>query len=562
MTDEQQRNKELVRRYMQRLDELKKLKEPVIPILKEITDYLYPSHAGWDFEDVTSTAGELIFDGEAIASLSRLKDGLFGWLVNPSLDWLKMLPVRKADEENVEIMRYCAEVEMALYEIFSGSNFYDVMAQDIGDCAALGTSVIYAEPDGQKEKPVYTPIPISEFYISEDRFGHVDTVYREFEMLNRHVLEQFNESLLENQRKTMSRAPDVFARVLHAMEPRVDYIDDGRVKMKDELPFASSYILMGSGGSRPLVTKTGTLLEEGGTSYQRSLAWRFEKRPRSPYGYCPGMSAIYDTKMINLQSKTMADAGQLAAKPPYQAPESLRGKVKVNPGGITYRTGDEEVKPLMTSISYPIGMDAMERRARIIREHFKTEYFMATSQIQQGSRERTKAEIMEMKAESAATLGSVIGRIQSERLDPLVMLTIQMGAEHGWLPKPPKSLGKDYKFKIRYMGPLMQSQRKYIRVQGLTQGLAAMGQMMRMYPDAIYNAKLNDATRELMTASGFPFEFLEEKRAVEQAQAQAAEARAKAEAAQMQNERLAAAGRGARAAEPGSPTAALMGGGQ
>lgn len=555
------KDRELITGFLTRLKEMKKVKAPLMPVWKDITDYFYTSRDGWDFEDTSSTQGEKIFDGEAIAAHTKLKDGLFAWLCSPSIDWLKIMPKKRAYEDDAEVMRFCQDLEDALYDVLARSNFYETMAQDIGDCSALGTSVIYAEEDKDGDAPVFTPLHLREVYISEDRYGHVDTLYRVFEMANRHIIEQFGEEPLgESLAKAMKKEPDSRMMVLHVMEPR-NLVTKGSTVFKGKMPYRSTYVLMGPASTQGSSLEDACLiLEDGGMKYQRFAAWRFEHVPNSPYGNCVGRKAIYDTKMINIQSKTMADAAQLAAKPAYQAPESLRGKVRVGPGGITYRNGDEKVEAIQSGASYPLGIDSMNRRAAIIRELFLNDYFQSVSQIQQGSRERTKAEIMEMKAESASVLGTVIGRIESERLDPLIKLTIQMGVENGWLPKPPKKLGADFEFKVAYMGPLVQSQRKYVQTQGLTSGIGAAAQMAQMFGSKMMmNLKANEATRELMIASGLPYRFLEDKATVQKEQDAYDQQQSAIQQRQLENETLAAMGRGARAAEPGSPTAQAMG---
>ena len=560
------RDKDKVKRLLSTFDELKRARRPIEPMLKEITDYLYPRRSGWNFEsDALLTSGSMIFDGTAIAAHAKLADGLFGWLVSPALDWLLLLPYDKKDEDNKEIMQYLKDLSMALYETFLKSNFYDVLAEDIADCSALGTSVVYGDEAAELRRPVYTPLHFREFYISENRYGEVDTLFRDFEMTNRQLLETF-EDLDPKTAKSARTALEKRVRVLHAIYPRkVGRVpEEESVGTQDEMPYVSQYLLMGPAVNGRVTG--GTLLEDGGLEYRKFEAWRFRKASGQVYGISPAMDAIHDIKMINLKAKTMADAAQLAARPPMQAPESMRGKFKVSPGAIAYRVGDDKIEPIMTSLSYPLGIDSMQRSEQIIREHFKTDFFMSISQLQQGSRERTKAEVMEIKAESAAVLGSVLGRIQSERLDPLVRMTIAIEAKAGRLPPPPKVIkdrvgsGDDFRFMVKLAGPLAQSQRKYIKVLGLTRGLSAAMQLAEMSPDIVYNFKINDAARELATTEGFPYEFLEDKKTAERNIKAAQESRAQAAQMQAENDRLAAMGRAGKAAEPGSAADKIMGG--
>jgi hypothetical protein len=206
------------------------------------------------------------------------------------------------------------------------------------------------------------------------------------------------------------------------------------------------------------------------------------------YGTCYVMDAIYDIKMIHMQAKTMIEQDQLAAKPPVQTSELMKGKLRIQPGGITY--GYDEIKPVFTSVNPQRGDVAIQRREQVIKEIMKTDFFMSISQLQQGARDRTAYEIQELKAESAAVLGSVIGRIQSERLEPVVLMTMYIEQQAGRLPPPPPELA-DKAFKLQFIGPLAQSQMKYLRVQGITQGLGAAMQVAQQAPDTLMNFDMN-----------------------------------------------------------------------
>lgn len=547
-------SQKLTSSVMSRFQQLKSERELIEPIWKEITDYVYPRRSGWNFEsDARVEAGDLIFDGAAIAAHNKLADGIFGWLVSPSIDWLEILPTNRKLESNREVMAHCQELKMYLYEVFSRSNFYDAMAEDISDCSALGTSVLYVDEAKELGRPVYTPLHLREVYISENRYGEVDTLFRDFELTNRQLLEIFGDKLEPKLFDQARSALDKSCRILNAIYPRMNGQGDDLYTPKEDKPYASVYILEnpGIGASRPA---GGSLLENGGIDYRKFEAWRFRKASNQVYGMSPIMDAIFDIKMINLMSKTMADVAQLAARPPVQAPESMRGELRIAPGAKNFgSSSDGKVEPILTTLSYPFAIDSINRREAIIREHCKTDFFMTISQIQGSSRERTKAEINAIKSESAAILGPIIGRAQSERLDPVTRLTIANEAAAGRLPKAPPGLaGLDIQLKLRFVGPLAQSQRKYLRLEGISTGLAQALQFSEVDPDIVCDFKMPETAREIAIASGFPQEFLEDPATAKRKRQERQAARTRAAEAELQNQAMAAAASGGKAPEPGS----------
>lgn len=543
-------DKKLVTDIMGVWSQLREERRAMEPMWKEVTDYLYPRRSGWNWEgDSAVESGDLVFDGSPIAAHNKLADGLFGWLVSPSIDWLEMVPMDRRKEDDSALMTYCRDLEMYLYEVFSKSNFYDALAEDFTDCSALGTSVIYADEAKRLRRPVYIPLHLREVYISENSYQEVDTLYREFEMTRRQLLETFGKSLDEKTRRQCVERGEDKVRLLHAQYPRNSYFDNA-LRPAEAKNMASVYILLAESNMRKVTG--GTLIENGGTDFRHFEAWRFRKASGQTYGTCPAFDAIHDIKMINLQSKTMADVAQLAARPPMSAPESMRGRLKIAPGAISYRVGDEQVGPIITSLNYPFGIDSMQRREQVIREHFKTDFFMAISQMQASSRQRTATEVMELKAEAAAILGSVVGRAQSERIDPLVRMTIAIEREAGRLPPPPKGMDPKVELNIRYIGPLAQAQRKFLRIQGLTNGIGAAMQLAQVDQTVPMNFKINEAAREIAVANGYPFEYLEDIQTVRKNQAAYRQQIAAAAERDQRRQDMMAASRGTRPVEPGS----------
>ena len=554
------RDQALVQDVMGMFKQLQDARRPIEPMWKEITENLYPQRSGWNFEeDSRVEAGDRIFDGTAIAAHSKLADGLFGWLVSPSIDWLKWEPENPKDRENKEMLEYCQDLERYLYDAFNKSNFYETLAQDIKDCSALGTSVIYGEEAEGLDRPYFTPLHLREAYISENKYGIVDTLFRDFEVTNRVMVEMFPQLDREMKAQAMKR-PEDKVRLLHAMFPRKKGDITGAEIFRKNKPNASIYIYQGMSTQARSQAMSGgqILLENGGTSHKNFEAWRFEKTSGQTYGTCPAMYGIYDAKMMNLISKSLADVAQLAARPPLQAPESMRGKIRIYPGGISYRVGAEKIEPIQTTISPAVGNDELLRRAGNIRELFKTEFFQSVSGIQAGSRERTRQEIMEMKAESAAVLGAILGRIEHERIEPMVNMVLAIEAEAGRLPVPPKGLRKDSRLRMSLRGPLAQSQRKYLLIDGLTKGLAAAFELQGVATDIAMNFDLNGAARRLASANGFPADLLNDKKETETMQARAAAQRQALAAQQAQAEQIRSMG-GSKRAEEGSAAAAAMG---
>ena len=556
--------KELIRRIDRDHVNLKKEKDDMLPIYAELARYLKPTRSGWGFEkDTTNEFGRYIFDGEAISAKNKLSDGLFGYMVSPSINWLNISPRDQRARDDQKVQAYCRQIVQHLMDTFARSNFYQTVSEAIDDGVVFGSEVVNVEEDKKNKRPVYEALHLREVMFSENRAGEVDLLHREFEMTFRQLIEEFGESAIDDgDLKSAKDNMEKRCRVIHAVYPRNFPGDtDNAVKIDIEKPYASVYLYCGESIQGSDNQGARYVLREGGFDFKRFVAWRYKKSSGMTYGGSPGMDALFDVKMLNMQSKTMADVGQLAARPPMAAPMGMKGNLRIQPGGISYYTGSDPraVSPIMTTISYPFGIDTMERRSRIIRDHFKTDFFMAVSQNQATSRDRTATEIMEMKAESAAVFGSSIGCLQSDLLSPLVMLTIEIESAAGRMPPIPEGVDPEIVTDIEFIGPLAQAQRKYLVKQGIEQGLQSAFNMAQANPDLMMNINLNSAMRRLMIVNGFPPEELYDPQQVQQSQGQAQQARAQAQQEAMALEKAKVLSGANKTPEEGSPLASVMG---
>jgi hypothetical protein len=158
-------------------------------------------------------------------------------------------------------------------------------------------------------------------------------------------------------------------------------------------------------------------------------------------------------------------------------------------------------------------------------------------------------------------LGSTLSLLQSDVLDLIVMLCIQMLARERRLPPvPPKLKLADGKFGIEYHGPLARAQRtdEVAAIERLASFVAALAKLE--FQDARDVFDPVSAVREVAARLGCPAGVLisEDKVRAKIAQREAAATQlAKAQVAKAQGEALEQAGMGAQAMqEAGAPVPA------
>ena len=93
----------------------------------------------------------------------------------------------------------------------------------------------------------------------------------------------------------------------------------------------------------------------------------------------------------------------------------------------------------------------------------------------------------------------------------MVHMTMAIEAAAGRLPRPPQGIDPDIALKLSLRGPLAQSQRKFLQVDGITKGLGAAMQIQAMNPDVGMNFKTNAIARTLALANDFPIDMLNDE---------------------------------------------------
>jgi len=537
-------------KHLRRLSAMETERRPFEDEWKDITKLIFPRRNGWDkTPDSNKRNSPERFDGEALAALTLMCDGLLGHLVPAAMPFFRLRPTLQRMEKLKPLRQWLDDCQLHLMQVLERSNFYSAMGEAFPDAGSLGTACVFMEEEMAVGKMHFSVRHLKECYIAENRWGDVDTVYRRFMMTRSQLVEQFEGSLDQKQLDRAEKEPDALVEVLHIVEP-------GTSRKYD-----STYMLT----TEQADTRT-KILEEGGYDWFPYIVWRFRKNSDEVYGRSPAMDALYDVEMINHQSKSMAEAAHKAINPPLLAHESMRGHIKVNPGAINYWDSFAPGGNLVQSLyggalgQYPLGIDAMERRAKIIREHFRSDFFSYL--LGEGMRrDRTATEINAIEAQKAAVMGSTIGRINKELLEPIIMTVFTIERESGRLPELPRELAQlaGMPIDIEYTGPMAMKQKQYLRSQGVMDGIAAVSQIAQATGriDVFDNFNFDSASEEAASANGLPDRMIIDPRQVAKMRQARAQQQAQQEQMAMELEQAKAMPGLSKAPEQGSPAARM-----
>lgn len=423
------------------------------------------------------------------------------------------------------------------------ANFSLANQKRLRNTTVFGTGIVYLEENEGRRgvDPVKTPffyksLPLIECYLGIDAFDDVDKNIRVVEFTARAAAQYFKDTGGTISAKLQEKANDPAqcekpVTLLHAVIPREEageYSDKRRHQ-----PFASFWV---EADTKHLVRSSGY------SSFPFSVTW-WEQTDGSAYGQSPAMMMLADVKMLQVMSKTAAQAAQQLVKPPMATRKGIyRERLNLNSGAINPGYLDEQGRPMAAPIL--AGADPgwaeriMELKRNSVREGMYTNLF----QILVDNPQMTATEALIRANEKGELLGPSGAKIEggiASGVDREVDIITRKGAfEQGSPLEPPQSMvGKD--ISVQFTGPLARLRRMQ-ELQGV-ESVLGLAERIGQYDLTVIDRVDTDETLELAREiGGAPRKMLktdDEVAAIRQRRAQEQER----QAALMATEQLAGA---------------------
>lgn len=496
---------------------------------QELAEYILPQAS-----DITikRSAGqertERVWDSTAIHANELLASSIQGSLMSPAIRWFSLtLRNQQAEAQSKPVMDWLEQVTDRMYQALRQSNFNQEVGELCLDIGALGIGAIFME-----EKPAREPgqfggfrfqtLAPGTYVIAEDFEGRVDTLMRCYKMRAETIEQQFGRektALPEPVQRALDagRLDDEFE-IIHAVYPRRDA--NSRRKGAKYKPWASCYI----------DRRTKTLLSEGGYDEFCYCVPRWAKTSSDPYGYGPGHTSRNDIRVLSRAKELTLSAGSKAIDPPGLVnSDAVFGELDLRSGAQTTVDGDpaKAWMPLESGAKF----DVSQLLTGDLRQSIQHIFFWEQLQLQ-GDRPMTATEVERRLEIMRRVLGPVLGRFESEMLQPMLHRCFGIMLRANALPAIPQELSNQ-DLDIEYEGPLARSQKasRLAASDEVMQKIVVLGQIS---PEkalaALENFDIDNWIRDQAKIAGLPSENLrdpdtvqEERQAREQAQAQQAQ---------------------------------------
>ena len=460
-----------VQQLLQQFDSLKTKRQNINSVWQDIADYFLPNS---DSVTTSRSPGEnrtktKVFDTTAGQAASFLTSELYTGLTNPSLKWFGIgidnleQTINMSDQEQLMVDQGLEFARDILLNLFNSaeSTFTSNHQQFLASLTSYGTACLMVE-DSLDKGVKFSHIPIREVFISEDKFGVIDTVYRLFKMSNRQLLQSFQSVFDDADVLRMTKEPEEMVEIIHCVKPK-NISDSSKKGM-----FTSTHVLV----------EKKKLLKEGFYYENPYLVCRFDRVMESVYGVSPAWQCLPSVRLINKMFETLLKAGQLLAQPPLLvADDGVMMPLNAVPNGIIMgglsHDYSPKVAPLNVGGQPAFGLELLKHISKSIRDTFFVDQL-----VFRDTGTMTATEVIQRQQEALKLLAPYISRLQSEYLSPLINKTLAIYARSGKLGNLPMLL-KGANLKIAYSGNLVMLQKlsEIQKFQSFIQNVAPMAQL-------------------------------------------------------------------------------------
>lgn len=386
--------------------------------------------------DGATTRSE-IYDNTAEDAAESAGAALHAMTTNPATRWLEMGLFNDRFARDTYAGAWLWDLTTRMLRSFRhpSSRFNLAIDEDNRQYITLGNGLVHCE-DRPGKLPLWRSCDVTRSTWAENADGEIDLVDREFELTARAAIATFGVDRLP---ATVQQLADKENRggkyqrltFLHVNEPRSEA--DLRAGRRGAA-YRSVYLCT----SHPFIVR------DGGSSGLEYIGSRWSRRANEVYGRGCGHKALGDVDILQRMNRAMLLAAERTIDPPILSPDDEdMGPVSLKSRAVTrvrpeYLMNGGEPRPFLTNTRIDIGLDVIADRRELVRRSFLKQLLELVRDPNY-----TATHVLSLEAEQKRGLAPLLGRMEVERLGPIVarqyaLLTRMPGVIE---PAPPELRG-------------------------------------------------------------------------------------------------------------------------
>lgn len=493
-------------RHERRLRALQAERQPYDAYFQELNDFISPGRfrGGDGRQKKGQKDRSKIVDNSPLLAHRVARSGMQAGLTSPTRPWMRYSTFDDDLKEYGPVKDYLYFATRKGRDLLSVSNIYNALHSGYGDTLLFGQPCIILSRD-ERERIKGDVQIAGQYWLAQSQSHHIDTCYRRIWMTVEQIVSRFvakpsrgmDWSRVSQTVKNLwdNSNYDEWVETFHAIEPRKDR--DPSSPTKANKAFMSNY--WEAGGPKDV------MLEVSGFDRNPILAPRWDVVGEDVYAaYCPGMDALPDVKMLQVEQTRKGEGIDKKVRPPMVAPTSLRNqKVSSLPGAVTFVDEVNQNAAFRPAFAVDISLAELaadiEGTSRRIDRAFYADLFMAISNME-GIQPKNVFELTQRKEEQLQQLGPTIERMHHELILPLTDWLFGVMDDDGLLPPPPPEL-QGQELKVENISTLAQAQLA-VSTGSIERMLAFTGSIAASNPDAADKIDFDQAMDEYAEAIG------------------------------------------------------------
>ncbi|MBX3498756.1 MAG: hypothetical protein KF889_04875 [Alphaproteobacteria bacterium] len=346
-------------------------------------------------------------DSTATVGVQQLASTVTKYLVPMDRRWCEfdIVPLAREYGATGELEYVLAQSEGVFYAELLDSGFYSVVEESVTDSIICGVGAIgiEIEDDGL----YFTALNISGLYFLDDGSSYIDTVFREYRLPARKVVEKYADECPSWIVELNEKTPDESVDLVEAMTP------SGK---------RWEFSVWTAKGFERLHTKQ--------CAYRPFIVFRFYRVSGQPYGDSPVRSCLGDINtLIQMVRDTMA-AGERQARPSYTSNDPELRNMRIQPDMVHYMDPNSKLDMIPTGADVRLGTEMIVMQQTKVRQGLMVD-------VLPGSDRMTKGEVDLRSAQWFDRIGGAARRLEKELLEPLIRSVVMALQASGRMPDFP-----------------------------------------------------------------------------------------------------------------------------
>ena len=464
-------DKERIKYYKMRLQELKDARKEFEPDWRELSKFLAPA-SGMFYDQPNNEKNRRRYtyprenlNGMPQRYMRNLATALVATLCPPDSRWFGYRVPEQTDDEQSWLHRAADRV----LEVFNARSITGYLESLFYEGATFGLSAMSMEASS-KNGIGFGSFTIGQFYLDEDFEGNDNTLYHVFPMNARQLRDWFGEDKLPAQlREELERGKALKTyNCVQAIEPNPKYLPSfDNVFNK---PYISVVWVEGISGD-------DCVIEERGVSDFPFIVFHWYRKINSTYTMGLGHDIIGDVKELQAIERDTKRARAKKISPALRADPSLKNSgVRVGSDDITWTNNKDGITPLYNvNFDTVEGMNAIQEKLQTL---YQLTYNHLFSQIINRDKTMTATEVKKISQEELILLGGIVQNAMAA-LAVLCERGFKILLEKGLLPdNMPESLrGKTMNVSFHSLLAQSQSLSDLVLIERWLQAMSVLSQM-------------------------------------------------------------------------------------